>query len=142
MYQDKITHEKIWDYLQKLAPYLKKDELETLSNLFKFMKQDYTPVQNFGDASLKFILEKERTPYIKHDIPSFSISDNNNEEIKQMLISFDEAKNHMETNELICITSVLSMIDENNFTITLVEENEKPVLKLFQQKNIDFQKKY
>ena len=58
MYLDKITHEKIWEYLQKLAPYLRKDELETLSNLFKFMKQDYTPVQEFGNANLRFILEK------------------------------------------------------------------------------------
>lgn len=142
MYQDKITHEKIWEYLKKLAPYLRKDELETLNSLFKFMKQDYTPVQEFGNANLKFILEKEKTPYIKHDIKNFVVPECDNEDMKQMLISFDEAKNHMETNELICITSVLSMIDENNFTISIVEEDERPVLKLFKQKTSDFQKKF
>ena len=98
MYQGKITHEKLWNYLTKLAPYLEQREIETLTTFFEFLRQDYTPIQVFGDSTIQFSLLKEKIPYFQDDIPEFQIPNIENKNIQEMLKSFNEARTHMETD--------------------------------------------
>lgn len=132
--QGKITHEKIWSYLQGLAPYLTDNELNTLSSLFQLMEQDYTFIQSFENSKLQFVLEKEKNPYINQEIPSYPLLDDIEPSVKEMLIHFDCAKSHMQINELLYISLILTMIDEHQFTISLTNIEGKIVLKLSREK--------
>ena len=129
MYQKSMTHEEIWKYLIELVPYLTKEEIETFSNLFNLMQNDYTPVQDFGNSNIQFVMEKEVHPYIEEGIP-FPIPNDSSDDVKDMLVKFNLAKSHMEANELMCIANVLSMVDEYEFTVKLMEEEDRLILKL------------
>lgn len=128
-YQE-VTHEKVWEYLKNIASYLTLEEIETLTNLFYLMGKDYTPIQSFGDSKLEFILKREINPYINTTMPCYFTLDCENDTINKMLISFDESKSHMDSNELYFIASILPMMDNNQMTIHLVEESGQFMLKL------------
>lgn len=138
----KITHQKVWEYLKEVAYYLTIEELETLNNLFELMEKDHTPIQNFGDSKLEFILKRERHPYINTTIPCYFTSNEENDTINKMLISFDTAKGHMELNELVFITFLLPMIIDYQMTIQLVEKDGEFVLSLKYKNKVDKCKNY
>lgn len=139
-YQE-MNHDKIWNYLNKLAPHLTQEQLETLSNVFQFMKQDYTLEQEFGEVNLQYVLKKEEKPYLDESLPDYTVPEEIEEEIKKMLNSFNEAKSHMETAELICIASILSIIDDDQFTMNLLEKDSQLRL-VFGQKTVSNIAKY
>ncbi len=126
---EKINHEKIWEYLKKLAPFLQPQDLENLETLFHLMEEDYTPIQVFQDATMQFELKKEEKPYINSNLPDYIIEENDNSAIQKMLDSYNKAKSHMEIGELICIAYILSMIDDYHANIHLVESDSKILLK-------------
>lgn len=132
-YQE-VTHKGIWDYLNKMVPYLTLEEIETLNHLFELMRNDYTPIQSFGDSKLEFVLTKELHPYVNPTMPCYFTSDGANDIINSMLESFDTAKGHMELNELFLMASILPMMNHNNMTIYLVEESGQFVLKINSRK--------
>ncbi len=127
---EKIDHQKIWEYLKKLAPFLQSQDIENLETIFHLMKEDYTPIQKFNDATLQFEFQKEEKPYVNPDLPDYMIEKNYDPIIEKMLTSYNEAKSHMEISELICIAYILSMMDDYHASISLVEKEEKIILKL------------
>ena len=132
-YQE-ITHKGVWDYLNKIVSYLTLEEIETLNHLFKLMRNDYTPIQSFGDSKLEFVLTKELHPYVNTTMPCYFIPDGTNDIINSMLESFDTAKGHMELNELFLIASILPMMHHNDMTIHLVEKSGQFMLKMNSRK--------
>lgn len=134
MYKEKMTCEEIWNYLQKLLFHFTEEEIKTLNNLFQFMKQDYILIQKFGTPNLQFVLKKDEKHCVKESVSDFSIPNCIDEEIRNMLISFNAAKSHMKEDEIVFIVLVLSMMAEHQFTIKLEEFSGKTILKV-QQKN-------
>lgn len=126
----KITHEKVWEYLNRISSYLTLEEIETLDNLFQLMGKDYTPIQVFGNSKLQFILKKDMYPYSNTIMPCYFTPNGEDDTISKMLTSFDDAKSHMKLNELFLILSILPMMNDNQVTIHLVEEGGQFVLKL------------
>lgn len=129
-YQDKITYDNIWYFLCVLGPYLNPEELTALNQLFQLMKEDYTPVQEFGDESFKYSFLKRANTYMAQEPTIFKLPNNIDESVKGMLQNFNEAQEHITVDELIFLYHLLYMINEYGMTVGLTKENEQYQLEL------------
>lgn len=141
--RQQLVYDKMWEYLQKLLPYLEESQLDTLRRLFNFMQEDYTPIQKFGSAKIQYKLVKDEHPYVNANLKDYVVPDNLKDSVKRTLESFNQAKGHIEIEEIYLLMSMLSMIEEQNRLPFLEQENGEYLLKfkknkiLFYQENND-----
>ena len=138
-YMDKVTDfsdKKILNIAKLLLnyrPLLMENEIDNMTFIFDQLKNDYTLSFHQQPTSLSLVIEKQNTPMFKkqHEIEILKnelvrLNNNNVDKLKNSIIKFLDASDHIEENEIMSIECVLKLINNDWYMneIKNINDNE------------------